>query len=269
MARKHAAPSVSFFAFQDIITSVVGIFVLITLIMVLELADRTVAGSGKGNQVEDTLSETIKLLDEQVQSSKELVAKLQKSAAASTTVASVDSKSRREELEKELKQLEERRKKFESKQTATSQANTRSEGTLRQLEEQSVETDKKMDELKMLLAKLNQIDTAIETFIDNSNVFRHSNISGRAITVTELRRNEIDVTKLSSMQRTTFSEPGAFEKWKQWVNSQNLNSTHFLILVRPGGSTLFNKSQGFLKGLGASFGFDVTDDPLPLTPSKP
>ncbi len=36
--RKAASNSVSFFAFQDIITSVVGIFVLITLIMALELA---------------------------------------------------------------------------------------------------------------------------------------------------------------------------------------------------------------------------------------
>jgi hypothetical protein len=269
MARKHSAPSISFFAFQDIITSVVGIFVLITLIMVLELADRTVVGSTKGNQVEDTLSATVKLLDEQLQSTKELVANRQQAAAAANTVASLDSQSRREELKKELMQIEERRKKFESKHIVTSQANTRSEGTLRQLEEQSIETKKKKDELKLLLAKLNQIDTAIETFIDNSNVFRQSNLGGRSITITELRRNTIDVTVLQSMKRTTFSEPGAFEKWKQWVNSQNSNATHFLILVRPGGSTLFSKSQKFLNGLGASYGFDVTDDTLAPAPAKP
>ena len=36
--RRSTSNSVSFFAFQDIITSVVGIFVLITLIMAIELA---------------------------------------------------------------------------------------------------------------------------------------------------------------------------------------------------------------------------------------
>ena len=40
MSRRWQPPSVSFFAFQDIITSIVGIFVLIVLCMVLELVDK-------------------------------------------------------------------------------------------------------------------------------------------------------------------------------------------------------------------------------------
>src|SRR6056297_3616414 len=38
--RRSYSGGVSFFAFQDIVTGVVGIFILITIIMVLELVDR-------------------------------------------------------------------------------------------------------------------------------------------------------------------------------------------------------------------------------------
>ena len=38
--RRSVGPGVSFFAFQDIITAVVGIFILVTLLLVLELAQR-------------------------------------------------------------------------------------------------------------------------------------------------------------------------------------------------------------------------------------
>lgn len=45
MRRKLSGPGVSFFAFQDIITAVVGIFILITLIMILELLEKVDAAS--------------------------------------------------------------------------------------------------------------------------------------------------------------------------------------------------------------------------------
>ena len=60
MKRRRTGPRISLFAFQDIITSVVGIFVLITLIMVLELA-QTVADASAAT-MESVSQELLKSL---------------------------------------------------------------------------------------------------------------------------------------------------------------------------------------------------------------
>ena len=77
MARRKAqGPSVSFFAFQDIITSVVGIFVLITLIMMVELVTRKASASGSNQAVEDTFSAVIVELQQQYEALEARSAKL-------------------------------------------------------------------------------------------------------------------------------------------------------------------------------------------------
>ena len=68
MSRRRAqGPSVSFFAFQDIITSVVGIFVLITLIMMVDLVRRTGSSSASQELVADTFSVAIADLEMQLE----------------------------------------------------------------------------------------------------------------------------------------------------------------------------------------------------------
>ena len=84
--RKAQGPSVSFFAFQDIITSVVGIFVLITLIMMVDLVTRKASASSSKKFVEDTYSSAIADLELQLQ---ELQSQSSKLDAMSAKVGNV------------------------------------------------------------------------------------------------------------------------------------------------------------------------------------
>jgi hypothetical protein len=263
MSRKRHTPSVSFFAFQDIITSVVGVFVLITLIMVLELTERTVESNSKDDLIKDTLSESLKSLEEEIRETQNTVAQLTTKAIASAAV--VDSKAHREQLDKRLKQLEERRRKFESQNQTINQANIRAQGELRQLEGESAEVDKKKEELKKLLAKLNQIDMAIEQFIDNTNLFRQSSLGGRSVIIIEIQRDNITSTKLRTMQQSRYEQPSEFATFRKSIQGTDMASHHFLILVRPGGSNLFARCQALLNDLGASYGYDLIDDSRPAS----
>ena len=66
MARKNSAPSISFFAFQDIITSVVGIFVLITLILAVKLAVKATERLSTEKPVAENLSKVVELMQSEV-----------------------------------------------------------------------------------------------------------------------------------------------------------------------------------------------------------
>jgi small-conductance mechanosensitive channel len=264
VGRKRHTPTVSFFAFQDIITSVVGVLVLVTLIMVLELTQQTVEAKSKDEMVRDTLSESLKSLEEEIRTTQDTIAELSQKAV--TSAAIVDSKAHREQLDKRLKQLEERRRKFESQNQSIHQANVRAQGEMRQLEEQSAEVEKKKDELKKLLAKLNQIDTAIEQFIDNTNLFRQSSLGGRSVIIIEIQKDSITSTKLSSMEQSRYEQPKDFDAFRKSIQGTNIASHHFLILIRPGGSPLFTRCQALLNDLSASYGYDLIDDsPTPAT----
>ena len=108
MRRKQTAPSVSFFAFQDIITSVVGIFVLIALIMILQLIERTVEGQASSDQVADQLSETLSLLRVEVDSLRQQYEKLEQSLASTPTVNRFNAVSVMTELDQATEQSEAR-----------------------------------------------------------------------------------------------------------------------------------------------------------------
>jgi TolA-binding protein len=114
MSRKSSAPSVSFFAFQDIITSVVGIFVLITLIMVVQLAVKATDRLSSKSPVADNLSSIVALMQSEVDELKKRETELETVSSSVAGVQQFNIEEIRMDLEKEVKQLEERTKRFEA-----------------------------------------------------------------------------------------------------------------------------------------------------------
>ncbi len=79
-SRTASINTVSFFAFQDIITSVVGIFVLITLIMMLELVQTKVGASGGVESVPAEVMAQLEELESEVAQLRQVHEKLQANA---------------------------------------------------------------------------------------------------------------------------------------------------------------------------------------------
>ena len=258
MARKNSAPSVSFFAFQDIITSVVGIFVLITLIMVVELAAKATERLSTEKPVAENLSKVVSLMQLEVDALKQREAELENASSLVAGVQRFNIDEIRADLEKETKQLEERTKRFEALERTTRSVLAAAEGQLRQLQEESIANQPKQDELKKLLGKLEFLDRKINNLkTDDPMVFRDASLSGKDLVVVDLTASEIGLLDLERKVREKFIGTDRAEKFHKWIERSRLPSLHFLLLVRPGAASTFESCRIKLDQLHASYGFDV------------
>ena len=258
MARKNSAPSVSFFAFQDIITSVVGIFVLITLIMVVELAAKATERLSTDKPVAKNLSKVVALMQSEVDALKKRETELEKSSSSVAGVQRFNVDEIRADLEKESKQLEERTKRFEALQKSTRSVLVAAEGQLKQLQEESIANQPKQDELKKLLGKLEFLDRKISNLqTDDPMVFRDASLSGKELVIVDLAAGEIGLLDLSRNAREKFTGIGRVDNFLKWITDRRLSSLHFLMLVRPGAASTFESCRSKLNQLHASYGFDV------------
>ena len=258
MARKNSAPSISFFAFQDIITSVVGIFVLITLIMAVELAAKATERLSTEKPVAENLSKVVELMQSEVDALKRRETELEKMSSAVAGVQRFNIDEIRTDLEKESKQLQERTNRFDALHRSTRSVLVAAEGQLKQLQEVSIASQPKHEELKKLLGKLEFLDRKVSNLkTDNPMVFRDASLSGKDLVVVDLTASEIGLLDLERKVREKFIGSGRADKFLKWVTDSRLQNLHFLLLVRPGAASSFESCRNKLDQLHASYGFDV------------
>jgi len=258
MARKNSAPSVSFFAFQDIITSVVGIFVLITLIMMIELVSKKIEGQSIGDQVADTMSNTIALLESDLVQLQQRASDLTQRSSAIAGVQRFNADEVKADLETELKRNDEQAKRFETLNQQSRRVLIAAESDLDRLQQESAESEQDRDELKKLIGKLQYLDTLVgQITADDVMIFRNSSLNGREVTVVDLQPREITVLDLSGSNRVVFSGMDRITKFMSWADKRSPGTSHFLLLVRPGGTGTFDNCRRHLDSIGASYGFDV------------
>ena len=258
MGRRINAPSVSFFAFQDIITSVVGIFVLITLIMMIELVSKTVEGQTNGNQVADTLSASLNTLEVEIEELRERSEALSNRSKSVAGLQRFNVEEICSDIEKRIKQVEEQTKRSEAVNQKIRKIVIATEGDLDQLNQQALAADSKREELKKLLARLQYLDTKIgDLTTEDPLVFRNADLAGLSLIVVDIQPKQIEVLELARNERQAFAGSDRLAKFNAWSNKQPVDQFHFLLLVRPGAASSFDSIQSQLAGVGASFGFDV------------
>jgi hypothetical protein len=258
MSRKSSAPSVSFFAFQDIITSVVGIFVLITLIMVVQLAVKATDRLSSKSPVADNLSSIVALMQSEVDELKKRETELETVSSSVAGVQQFNIEEIRMDLEKEVKQLEERTKRFEAMHESTRSVMVAAEGQLQRLQEESIANQPKQEELKNLLEKMELADQKLSNLqTEDPMVFRDASLSGKELVVVDIANQEIGVLDLSRKDRAKFTGIGRIDRFQKWIPTSRVQSIHFLLLVRPGATSTFQSCRDYLERINASYGFDV------------
>jgi len=259
--RRQQGPSVSFFAFQDIITSVVGIFVLITLIMMVDLVSRKSSSASTAGAAEDTLSSVISDMQSEIQ---ELQARSEYLFQRGKTVAGVQSLNKEEvkaDMEKRLRSLNEQLQRAESKNRDIEKTIDAQLSEQKRLQIESTNRAPEREELKKLLAKLEFLETKIgELSTDDPLVFKNVNLMGRTVVVIDLEPKKIIALDLASDQRSEFSGAARFTQFENWAKGLPVSKLHFFLLVRPGAAASHIKVQEYLKSANASFGFDLLQD---------
>ena len=258
--RKAQGPSVSFFAFQDIITSVVGIFVLITLIMMIDLVTRTQSSSQARKAFEDTFSSAIADLQEQLA---ELETRSNKLDAMSSQLGNIQAFNK-EEIEKELQasiqstneQIERvERRNREIQRVIDGQDKVKSE---LQIEIQKRSPDR--EELERLLKQLEKTQSTLEELqTDEPLVFKSQNLQGRTIVIVDIYANKLVLLDLAKDNRQEISGGDLVGRFRTWSRSRNLNTIHFFLLVRPFAASTFDSVREALDAANASYGYDLID----------
>lgn len=261
MSRRRAqGPSVSFFAFQDIITSVVGIFVLITLIMMLDLVQRTDSSSASQQLVADTFSAAITDLETQLAQLQKRSNELDVLASKIGAVQVFNKDDIEKELRASIQRLNEQIERTEQLNRETQQLvdNQTKVQTKLQIESQKRSPDR--DELAKLLKELDKLDSKIgELELDEPLVFKSQPLNGRSVVVIEVTSAGAVVLDLQADRRSTMRAQNLERDFESWMKSHAKGSYHYFLLIRPGGATNFDTLRAILVKDSASYGYDVLD----------
>ena len=258
MKRRAVGPSVSFFAFQDIITAVVGIFILITLILVLELTQRVEAATSKPAADVEQIQATIESLESEVDRLEE---QLKEQLDAQASIADLNAFSREEKvaelkaainaLEQQIDSTESETKELQEQQENESQREEELKAKSKELESEREEIEKLKKQIAELAAKQNELAS------DDGLVYRDKTAEGRFVCLIVADEEGIVVRDAQSKSVLEFKGAERVIQLQDWLQQQNNAKRHFLLMVRPGGAADFEDLHGTLQRRGAVFGFDV------------
>jgi hypothetical protein len=258
--RRPSAPGISFFAFQDIITSVVGIFVLLTLILVLELATRVASAQRVQQSFQDVFSDQIVALEGELKRLTERSNFLDRQEDLPGSKSLANREVGLEQMRVAIQALEDQEKVAEAENEKIEELLGQQTVAYQELQVELRKRVPEQEELNRLLGKLKQLDSKIEELKTESPlIFRDQDLQGRTVVIVEIDPNGIQTLDLDADKRIAFSQPGASGKLKSWIERQGSRRLHYFLLIRPNAAFIFDEVRTFLRDDNRSFGYDVVD----------
>jgi hypothetical protein len=247
---------ISLFSFQDIITSVTAILLLLTLLLAFELIQRTaIARSTQPQQVAEKVTESLEDLEAEL---RQLESQLANQGDAAMELAkynrqqiqqqvdSVDAEIAR--LQSEIRQLNALKQKFAE------------EESVRRLEQRAREKDRKR--LADIREQQRRTQQEIEE-LQNSNrrFFRVPPVSGKVPWLVEIARSHIRVGQVGTQQTTQQFKASmltsACSSFLQWTKTVSPHSTYFVLAIRPSGARAYSDVLTGLRAQGFDVGFEI------------
>jgi hypothetical protein len=255
MRRRSASVSVSFFAFQDINTSVVGIFVLVVLSMILELVDQ----AAQTPQLEPAIApEALAELESQALEREREYERLRQSVSNAVVANKWNKEARLHDLQQATITAD---AEIEHVSIMIAEANTAVAVARRahtNLEKQYVAAGATRREMEQLGDQAEQLEVQIaELKSDDVIIFRDTSPDGKQMAIVDVTADGILVSDALSGAHEAFAGDNQLDDFEDWLSKKQLSARRFLILVRPKSVRESAKVRELLDGLGASYGFDV------------
>jgi hypothetical protein len=248
MPRRSQGPNVSFFAFQDIITSVVGIFILITLILVLELAQRVEAASSAPKADLTAVHESIASLQSEIERMEDEMQNRVKSQQASATLNEFN---RAEQIEEAKRRRDVATKQLKTQLAVATQENDRVTAEAAELEDERELIKKLTDKLRQVQDEINRVES------DESPVYRDVTEQGRFLTLIILDGKSVELRDAMTKSSETFMGARRLNSLRDWLSNTELSKRQLFVAIRPGGSADFEAIELDFKREQAVYGFDV------------
>lgn len=257
-SRRGLGPSISFFAFQDIITAVVGIFILITLILVLELAQRVETATKGVSDLTSPISQTVTNLAQEVE---RLQGQYDQRTAAQSRTTDVNAFTREDktnQLRDEHSAMDARLRELQSQVDRLIQEsqNARSQSDELAAESVDLETDRKLiDELENEIRDLREQTNRLDE--DDSPVYRDRTAEGRYVTLVTINATTIEIRDSLTRKSSSFTGGQRIAKWQDWVDRTSMKERQLFVQVEPGGAADFESIQSSLQADNVIYGYTV------------
>jgi|GEM_PF-2821065 len=273
--RRTSTPGVSFFAFQDIITAVVGIFILITLIMVLELAERVEQSaaapvqSEQGANSEDVqaILAAIETLEEDVQRLRDQYNERRESSLGTVEINSLNREEKLAQMTARVEHLTRKLETMDQQATKMQRALEIARAEKKQLEELYQSQRGQRDLLQQLAEKMRQLQSQVNRLVsDKSEVYRDVLEDGRFLTLISLKQSSVTLRDALSQTVLDLTGGNRIERLRTWIRDSGTKSRHFMVFIEPDGTLDFQAVQKLLDDASALYGYTVVaaDHPVKL-----
>jgi len=245
--RKRAAVPFSLFAFQDIITSVTGIILLITMMMALELVQNLTRAQAAPQEQKST--HVVSQLRQAVTEGVAEADRLQKILDETSTIRfDADSLRRRlEQLQAAAKELQSQNNQIQSTQQQIDARRERQKEDAKELTPEAIAA-----QLSEQKAVAEQIEAMRQS---NRVIFNRPEGAAKSPWLVELNETSIVAAEMGQVR-----VPQSFattDEFVQWVASQDHNSQYFVLLVKPASIDTFAVVRKALQDRQFDVGYDL------------
>ncbi|MDB5349540.1 MAG: hypothetical protein JWN86_787 [Planctomycetota bacterium] len=255
MARRGQAVTISLFSFQDIITSVSGILIFITLLLALELI-QSVEGD-PANRVARDLDAAVDQAERERNTLKDQVRRSASDLVRALDHASTDSLASREEAEAASRSLEHEVGTLQERSLDAKHREDRVEARKFAARDDESRRDRIREDARKAR---DQIDRERR---EDRVYYTAGESSGRERWLVELGGEKIAAAPLDRPQRpvaflggSQVEEDAGLDRFLAWSRS-DVPDAYFLILVRPSGYQRYSKVEDTFRSSRRSFGFDL------------
>lgn len=247
--RRQSGSPVSFFAFQDIITAVSGIVIVMVLLLSLELIQRPTLAKPVTVEVRDELKATI---EEARLELRRLEAGLADRDRLIKELAEMTPK----ETERQIRTVKQNIIELEHKITLLQEQRSRLEEEKKRVEVRHFDQKDARDELAELQRRIEQLKKELdrEETTDRPIFALPRGVDKQGWVVV------VSGSKIQAAPMNRVQAPISFDTSDElidWTNRMDTSSAYLLILVRPSGLDDFEALRPSLRRNDISFGFDL------------
>lgn len=269
MAQKDNAPTLSFFSFQDVITTVTGIMFLVVLLLLLLIFESKVKTAPDPNIVETTrIREAVELLRHQLNDAQAWIAEnearadrllalppyeLPERLKALQTVLEIE-KERFLALQRSVSEQREAQRclREDSRKISAEIPALESQVTLLELDIPPLDSQLAILKAEMARQK-KQIDISVEREESKSPILVECRLEG--IRVKEMGQEPIDFSVKNDSEGKMSSV-----RFLKWAAGRNARMEYFVFLVKPSGFPMISRLMYEVQKLGYERGAEVIPD---------
>lgn len=249
--KRSGATPLSLFAFQDIITCVMGIMLLLTLMMSLQIA------VSKSTQASPEMLDIMNRISAEAAQLESAVAVLEAEIGSQTQLL-------RSGALLDVKVLDESRKRMSSHIAGTQQELVRlrsmADAASHELTETRMESDARSSEIAQaaaLAADNERLEREIRELQSGQRVIYNAHDSqSQNCWIVELS-DPANIRVASIGNEQSFRAFADVQQVLSWIRSQKQSGDAFMLLIKPGAAALFDQISESLHREGLAFGFDL------------